>query len=590
MYQFLLKPERFNMYILSIHNGHDASVVLIRDGKILYYVQEERLNGIKHFGAALPMRALDQCFQTLNISQNDLGFIVVPGLHQIKEIDLLFHAQSSEKIDISSGETKFADKLRAMAVNAAGYFSYFNITDQMDFPVYRSTYPIKNKTRLLQINHHLSHAASAYYTSGFDECLVVTADGSGDGLSVTAWVGKAGELKPVIKIGRNGSLGFFYNIVTEALGWQISEGEGKTMGLAPYGNTNKIKGVLDFITPVYSDGRLVKPKFFGIFKSWKTDGTFHWHTPQSTKVKKLIDKYGRENIAAEAQRVLEEQMLNFITPWIKKLKIKKVAAAGGVFLNVKMNQRIWETGLLDDFFIYPDAGDAGLTIGAGLFAHYSILKNKYIPKRIKNTYWGKEYPDEEIEKILRLRKLKFTKYSDKSKLIEDTAKLLAKGKIVAWFQGKMEAGPRALGNRSILMDPRKAENKDIINQRVKFREGFRPFCPSMTKAAAKKYLINPTTGEFMIISFDVPKERVKDIPAVVHVDGTARPQIVTKSANSLYHQLIEEFGKLTGVPVLLNTSFNIKGQPVIEDPQTAIKCFYDTGLDYLVLGSFLLSK
>ncbi|MDP3973588.1 MAG: carbamoyltransferase C-terminal domain-containing protein [Candidatus Daviesbacteria bacterium] len=578
------------MYILGIHNSHDASVCLIKDGKIVYYIQEERLNGIKHFGPALPMHALDLCFETQKISQRDLDIIVIPGLHQIKDIKLLFHAQSSEKIDISSNETKFSDKLRAMAVNAAGYFSYLNITDQMDFPVYRPTYPIKSKTRLLQVNHHLSHAASTYYTSGFDECLVVTADGSGDGLSVTAWVGKAGELKPVIKIGRNGSLGFFYNIVTEALGWQISEGEGKTMGLAPYGTTNKTKGVLDFITPVYSDGRLVKPQFFGIFKSWKTDGTFHWHTPQSSKVKKLIDKYGRENIAAEAQRVLEEQMLNFVLPWIKRSGIKKVAAAGGVFLNVKMNQRIWESGLLDDFYIFPDAGDAGLTVGSGLFTNYSVLKNRYIPRRIKNTYWGKEYSDEEIEKILRLRKIKFTKYADKSKLIKDTAMFLAKGKIVAWFQGRMEAGPRALGNRSILMDPRKAENKDIINSRVKFREGFRPFCPSMTPEAAKKYLINPTSADFMIISFDVPKQLVQDIPAVVHVDRTARPQVVTKEANPLYFQLIDEFGKLTGVPVLLNTSFNIKGQPIIEDPQTAIKCFFDTGLDYLAFGNFLLKK
>lgn len=585
------------MYILGIHNGHDASVALIRDGEIIYYVQEERLNGIKHFGAALPLRALDLCFETLNISQNDLGLIVVPGLHQIKDIKLLFHAEKSEKIDISSDETKIPDTFRAMAVNAAGYFSYFNITDQMDFPVYRPTYPIKNKTRLLQINHHLSHAASTYYTSGFDECLVVTADGSGDGLSVTAWVGKAGELKPVIKIGRNGSLGFFYNIVTEALGWQISEGEGKTMGLAPYGNTNKTKDVLDFITPIYRDGRLVKPQFFGIFKSWKTDGTFHWHIPRSEIVKKLIDKYGRENIAAEAQRVLEEQMLNFVVPWIKKFNIKKLAAAGGVFLNVKMNQRIWETNLLDDFFIYPDAGDAGLTLGAALFTRYHVLKNerssstnKYIPERIKNTYWGRAYSDDEIEKMLSLRKVKYIKYADKSKLVKDTAKFLASGKIVAWFQGKMEAGPRALGNRSILMDPRKSENKDIINSRVKFREGFRPFCPSMTPEAAKKYLVNPTSAEFMIISFDVPNEVAKDIPAVVHVDGTARPQIVTKASNPLYYSLINEFGKLTGVPVLLNTSFNIKGQPIIENPVTAIKCFYDTGLDYLVIGNFILSK
>ncbi len=578
------------MYILSIHDGHDASVALIKNGEIVYYIQEERLNGIKHFGAALPMHALDLCFKEFGITQNDLEIIIVPGLHQIKDIKLLFHKNQTEKIDISSKKTKIGDSFRRVAVNAVSYLNYLNITNQTAFPVYRPTYPIKSKTRLVQVNHHLSHAASAYYTSGFDECLVVTADGSGDGLSMTAWIGKDGKLEPAIKIGRNGSLGFFYNIVTEALGWQVSEGEGKTMGLAPYGNTKKTKGLLDSFAPHFKEGKLIKPISFGILKSWKTDGTFHWHIPQADDVKKLIDKYGREDIAAESQRVLEDQMLNFLIPWIKKLNIKKVAAAGGVFLNVKMNQRIWETGLLEDLYVYPDAGDAGLTIGAGLFAHHSIMKNKYIPKRIKNTYWGKEYSDSGIEKILKLRKLKYTKYADKSKLIKDTAKLLANNKIVAWFQGKMEAGPRALGNRSILMDPRKSENKDIINQRVKFREGFRPFCPSMTPEAGKKYLINPTSAEFMIISFDVPKKVAAEIPAVVHVDGTARPQIVTKPANPLYYQLIEEFGKLTGVPVLLNTSFNIKGQPVIEDPQTAIKCFYDTGLDYLVLGSFLLEK
>lgn len=578
------------MYILGIHDGHDASVCLIKDGNIVYYIQEERLNGIKHFGVALPMRALDLCLKVNGITQNDLDIIAVPGLHQINNIKLLFHKDKSEKIDISSDQTKIPDAIRTLAINAVGYLGYLNIIDQTAFPVYRPSFPVPQKVRLLQINHHLSHAASAYYTSGFDECLVVTADGSGDALSSTIYFCKKGEMIPIIKIDRNGSLGFFYNIVTEALGWQISEGEGKTMGLAPYGDTRRTKGLLDEFAPFFKDGKLTKTINFGVLKSWKTDGTFHWHIPQADDVKKLVDKYGSENIAAEAQRVLEDQMLNFIVPWIKKLKIKKVAAAGGVFLNVKMNQRIWETGLLDDFFIYPDAGDAGLTIGAGLFTYYSVLKNKYIPKRIKNTYWGKEYSDETIEKILKLRKLKYTKYADKLKLVKDTAKLLANEAIVAWFQGKMEAGPRALGNRSILMDPRKSENKDIINSRVKFREGFRPFCPSMTPEAAKKYLINPTSSDFMIISFDVPKDKVKDIPAVVHVDGTARPQVVTKSANPLYHQLIDEFGKLTGVPVLLNTSFNIKGQPMIEDPQTAIKCFYDTGLDFLVIGSFILSK
>ncbi len=578
------------MYILSIHSGHDASLALIKDQDIVYYSQEERLNGIKHYGPGLPIHALEQCFKTFNITQNDLDAIVVPGLNQIKDIKLLFEANKTEKIDISSDSTKAGDKMRSIAVNAVGYLGYLNPTDQMGFPVYRPTFPIKSKTRVLQVNHHLSHAASAYYTSGFDECMVVTADGSGDGLSLTIWLAKGGQLTPVLKIGRNGSLGFFYNIVTEALGWQVSEGEGKTMGLASYGNTKKTVGILDKYAPIFENGQLKKGISLGLMSAWKTDGTFHWHFPQAGEVLKLIDKHGRENIAAEAQRVLEVQMLNFLVPWIKKLKVKKLAAAGGVFLNVKMNQRIWETGLLDDFYIYPDAGDAGLTIGAGLFAYYSVFQKSYTPKRIKNTYWGSEYSDEEIEKVLILRKVKYKKFKNKQELVKDSAKLLADGKIIAWFQGKMEAGPRALGDRSILMDPRKGSNKDIINSQVKFREGFRPFCPSMTPAAAKKYLVNPTSAEFMIISFDVPKDVQKDIAAVVHVDGTARPQVVTKEVNPLYHDLIEEFGKLTKVPVLLNTSFNIKGQPIIEDPQTAVKCFFDTGLDNLVLGNFLLSK
>lgn len=578
------------MNIIGIHDGHDASVALISDGNIKYYSQEERLNGIKHFGVALPMRSLDLCFETTGLNAGDIDAVVVPGLHQIRNLKALFRKKESEKIDINSTNSFIGDTLRKTAINLIGYMSYVNVLDQQGFPSYRSIYPLKEKTRLIQINHHLAHASSAYYTSGFDRCLVVTADGSGDGLSATVWLAEDGVMNPLIKIGRNGSLGFFYNAVTEALGWQVSEGEGKTMGLAPYGSTKKTHGVLDFITPVYKNGTLFKKIDFGIFTHWKTDGTFHWHIPQSVRVAELIKRYGRENIAAEAQKVLEEQMLNFVIPWVRKLNVRKIAAAGGVFLNVKLNQKIKESGAVDDLYVYPDAGDAGLTIGAGLFAHYSILNKKYVPKRILNTYWGKEYSDNEIEKILKLRKIKYRKYVSKLRLAKDTAKLLASGKIIAWFQGKMEAGPRALGNRSILMDPRKAENKDIINSQVKFREGFRPFCPSMTPEGAKRYLMNPSSAEFMIISFDVPKKVAGEISAVVHVDGTARPQVVSKIANPLYHQLIEEFGKLTGVPVLLNTSLNIKGQPMIMDPQTAIKCFYDTGLDYLVLGSFVLKK
>ncbi len=577
------------MYILGIHHGHDASVALIKDGKVIFYIQEERLAAIKHY-ANLPVRALDLCFKTTGIHPKDIDFVVVPGLGRIVEINRLLNISETVRYDdTSSDSTRFADWIRRIALELNGYFHYLNPLDTFGFPVYRSTYSLKASTKLYQINHHLCHAASAYYTSGFDRCLTVTSDGSGDALSATIWMAENGKLTPLTKIGRNGSLGFFYNIVTEALGWQIGEGEGKVMGLAPYGNTKKTKGVLEFITPHFHDGKLVKPRHFGFPSYWRADGLFHWHFSQSEIVKKLIDTYGRENIAAEAQRVLEEQMLNFVIPWIKRTGAENLAAAGGVFLNVKMNQRIWETNFLKKLYVYPDSGDAGLSVGAALYLHHR-LDHKYIPSKIMHTYWGPEYSDAVIEKTLKTRNLTYVKYKNIKQLIKNTASWLADGKIIGWFQGKMEAGPRALGNRSILMDPRKAENKDIINSRVKYREAFRPFCPSLLDTAAKKYLVNPVSPEFMIISFDVPKDKIKEIPAVVHVDGTARPQVVTKRLNPLYYQLIQEFGKITGVPVLLNTSFNIRGQPIVCTPADAIKCFYDTGLDYLILGRYLLKK
>jgi len=574
------------MYILGISKGHDASVALIKDGKIIFNCQEERLVGIKH-SYAIPVHALELCFKTTGTSIKDIDYISVPIVGKIPDITLLFHAKEAHTVSLSSQTNSTADLARKLILNSLGYLNIFN---RFGYPLYQKTYPLTKKTEILQVDHHASHAASAYYSSGFEKCLAVTADGVGAGLSLTAWLGEKGNLTPLIKIWRPGSLGFFYEIVTEALGWQVGEGEGKTMGLAPYGSTKKIKGVLDFLAPRYKDGKLVKPVNFGIATRWDVNGSTHFSYAISRRVKKLVDIYGPENIAAEAQRVLEEQMLNFIVPWIKKTNVRHVAAAGGVFLNVKMNQHLWETNLLDDFYPHADPGDGGNAAGAALYAYHAYLKKPYKPKRIENTYWGPAYTDEYIKQQLDIRNLSYTKIQNKKSLVSLAAKLLSEGKIVGWLQGKLESGPRALGNRSILMDPRRAENKDIINARVKYREGFRPFCPSMTDKAAKKYLMNSTKAEFMTISFNVPKDVQKDIPAVVHIDGTARPQVLKRFVNPLYYDLISEFGKLTGVPVLLNTSFNIKGMPIVCTPSDAIKCFYDTGLDYLIIGSFVLKK
>lgn len=572
-------------YVLGIHFGHDSSCSLVKDGKVVASVAEERFTQSKHYSLP-PIRALNYCLKSAGITIKEVDLIVFPSIARLMELEVILNLQKQSWIPGGAGEN----------TNDLSYYIRFFLIETMrllrkkliELPTYVKRYDASGK-EILHIEHHLAHAASAYYTSGFNEkSLVITADGSGDGLSTTVWVGERGKLSPLLKVGREGSLGAFYGTVTEALGWIVSDGEGKTMGLAPYGNTKKTKGKLDFICPRYEKGKLVKPYNWGWPAEWKDESADHWHFSAADKIKELADKYGKENIAAEAQRLLEKELLSFVKFWKGKTGINKAALSGGVFLNVKANQKILESGIFDDIFVFPDAGDSGVSAGAALYGYY--LKNPGTKiERMTNTYWGPSFTNEEIEQILKVRKLNYKKLSAK-KLPKEAAKLLAQGKIVGWFQGRMEAGPRALGSRSILMDPRKAENKDIINATVKYREAFRPFCPSILEEAALEYFEDAREAPFMIISFDVKKGYEKKIPAVTHVDGTARPQTVNKKQNYLYYELIKQFGRITGVPVVLNTSFNIKGKPIVCSPEDAIKCFYDTGIEYLFLGNFVLKK
>jgi carbamoyltransferase len=454
-------------------------------------------------------------------------------------------------------------------------------------PIYFRRFKAKNNLEVVHVEHHLAHAASSYYTSGItSKTIIVTSDGIGDGISIAVWRGSGGKIEPLYKVGSEGSLGSFYAAVTEALGWWAGDGEGKTMGLAPYGSFSKTKGVLGKFVSHFSNGRLLKPHNYGNPSCWPEKGAYHWHLPDSLEIKKLVDNFSREDIAAEAQRVIEEEMGDIIFSWLKREETRNICCAGGLFLNVKLNQRIWYSGKADKQHIFPNAGDGGLAAGAALYTYYNHTKEtEMVP--IDNVYWGPEFTDKDIEALLKERNLSY-KYCDD--ISSKTARLLSQGKIVGWFQGRMESGPRALGNRSILMSADKLENKDIINSRVKFREAFRPFCPSMISESAGDYLVNYREEPYMITSFDVRDGGRNRIPAVVHVDGTVRPQTVQKEVNPKYRDLIDKFGNLTGDPVLLNTSFNIKGDPIVCDPRQAIKCFYDTGLDALVLGNFLLIK
>lgn len=571
------------MYVLGVHVGHDSGAALVRDGEVLAAVSEERFTRIKHYDG-LPWRSVDYCLEAAGIQAHQVDVLAVPSRQMGSELRFLLHFDLDE---------------RQLAPNRAlrvGGYAWRRLRGRLPAPS-RDGALIRTPTYLrplemglvdfVPVAHHLAHAASAYYASGMEgETLVVTCDGIGDGVSLAVWLGDEGRLVPLMKEGPRGSLGWFYGVVTEALGWWHGDGEGKTMGLAPYGDSEKAKGCLDPILPLYEDGRLAKGHDFGPPARWTEAGASHWHLSDAAYIQQQVAEYGKEHVAAEAQRLLEKEMLGIVRSWLGRFGTTQLACSGGVFLNVKLNQRIWDSGLVARQFIYPNAGDAGLAVGAALYG-YHLRSGDTTLHPLRHAYSGPEFSNEEIERVLEVRKILGRRSED---IAAECALLLAEGAIVGWMQGRMEYGPRALGARSILMDPRRPENKDIINARVKYREPFRPFCPSLVAEALDDYLRNARADPYMITSFDVRPERWNEIPAVVHVDGTVRPQVVDRSVNEKYWRLIHRFGQITGIPVILNTSMNVKGEPIVCTPHDAVTCFFGTGMDYLAIGDWLVRK
>lgn len=562
------------MNVLGIHIGHDSSVALVRDGKIVADVAEERFQRVKHY-CGLPIRALDYCLRSQNLTMADMDVVAIPTMYSVPDLNFLLDLKGDR------GE-RMTRKRRALEFAR----EIMNKPD-MKPPLYIRRFPMASRTELVHVEHHLAHAASAYYTSGTrDKQLIVTIDGAGDGVSVGLWRGQNGRIERLQTFNGSGSVGWFYSNVTEALGWWHGDGEGKTMGLAPYGDYAKCRGVLDKFTPKYVNGELVEGHDFGRSCYWNESGAMQWHFDEAYEICDLIHKYGREHIAAEAQRVLEEQVKNIVFPWMAREQTRNVSTAGGVMLNVKLNQRLWESGCIALHHTYPNAGDSGLAVGAALYAYYQANPRAPIYP-IEHLYWGPEYSAEDIEKALKLRRLEYRRVDDVERY---AAARLAEGKIVAWFQGRMESGPRALGARSILMSANAPENKDTINARVKFREAFRPFCPSILWEKKDDYLEKARDEFFMITSFTCKPGKRAAVPAVVHADHTLRPQTVKQDFNPRFWNLINEFGALTDEYLLLNTSFNIMGEPIVNHPHEAIRCFYDNGLDVLVLDNFVLEK
>lgn len=565
------------MNILGVRVGHDASAALVIDGKIVADVAEERFSRTKN-DTSFPLKSIQYCLDFAGISSSDVDVLAIPTSHLQEEITVFF--------DIPEAVLKKAVSFKSTVKNITKKI-FVRSSPSMVLPLYQKRFVLSEKCSIEFIEHHLAHAASACYTSGLDlseKALVITMDGSGDNTSVAAWRCQNNIITNLVRYNGTASLGWFYANCTEALGWRHGCEEWKVMGLAPYGTP--APGLLDGFHPVFENGELVKPYNFGSFGRWKDHGANHYHGKDSYQISKICTKVKREDFAAEVQRISEEQAFNFILPWLARENTKHLLCAGGFFMNVKFNQKMWYKNVLDTQWIYPNPGDAGLAVGACLRAYY-VRNPSHKPPRLDTLYLGPSFNDREIQEILQERAIEYKYFDDIEKV---TAKYLSKNYVIGWFQGRMESGPRALGNRSILMSPLNKGNKDIINSKVKYREAFRPFCPSILDVSYDKYLKSPRDEFFMVSSFDANEQHIDKIPAVIHEDSTARPQKVTEQNNSRYYALIKEFGKLSGENVLLNTSFNIKGEPIVCNPREAIKCFYDTGIDVLVMGNYLIKK
>jgi carbamoyltransferase len=437
------------------------------------------------------------------------------------------------------------------------------------------------KARMRFVDHHLAHALSAYSFSGFNDAAVVVMDGRGAWEATSIWQGRDGRLEHVLTIPFPDSVGYFYSEFTEYLGFQRNSDEWKVMGLAPYGKpgvdlrafieaeaapykVNARKLVANGAAPFAEMVRLFGPR----------------RVPESE-----IDEWHKD-VAYAVQDACEVAMMSVVKMAVEKTKSRNVCLAGGVALNSKANGKIVASGLVDKFFVQPAASDDGVALGAAL-APYLDGGGRLPMKAMRHAYLGPEFDDEAIENALRTYKLKCTRLSD---VAAGAAELLSNGKILGWFQGRMEFGPRALGSRSILADPRDPEMNAKVNNAVKFREWWRPFAPSMKKEAAAEYLESASDSPFMILTAQVRAEKRAVIPSVTHVDGSARPQTVEKEINPLYWRLIDEFGKRTGVPVVMNTSFNLRGEAIVHTPTDAIRTFFSSGMDALVIGSFLVEK
>lgn len=584
---------------------HDSASTLVVNGEIVAAVQEERFTRIKH-DASFPRFAIEYVLEEAGLRTADLTAIVFYEKPFIKFERLLetYHAFAPKGLGsfIKAMPVWVKDKLFMKKMLK----EEIRKTGQFNCPIW---FP----------EHHLSHAASAFYPSPFEEAAILTIDGVGEWATTTIGHGKGNEIEILEELHFPHSVGLLYSAFTYYTGFKVTSGEYKLMGLAPYGIQGKQTSlfkekILSHLVDVRPDGSIIlNMAYFQYATGLRMTHNRKWEQlfgiPPREPESPLTQDY--MNMALAIQEVTEDIVLKMARHTKDITGCSNLALAGGVALNCVANGKLLKTGLFDNIWIQPAAGDAGGSAGAALAGWHTGLareRTPRLPDQMKGSYLGPEYDDKEIKKTIDKYQAKAEFHPDFSALCHQTASLLSNGAVVGWFQGRMEFGPRALGNRSILGDARHPEMQRKLNLKIKYREGFRPFAPAVTAEKCNEYFGLGTASPYMLLVAPVNESRRKncndceldlferlyqlrsDIPAVTHIDYSARVQTVHPETNPRFHELLKTFGEITGYEVLVNTSFNVRGEPIVCTPDDAYRCFMSTEMDYLVIGNFFFRK
>jgi carbamoyltransferase len=582
------------MNILGINAYHgNASAAIVCDGQLIAAVEEERFNRVK-YAAGFPAAAIRYCLKEAGLTLSNIDHVAVPRNPYARLGTKLWYAIrmpsfARERLRVIS---KFTDIPEALA----GAFD---------------SDPAKLKAAFHRVEHHQAHLASSFFVSPFDDAALLSADGLGDFASSMWGVGRGNRMEIENAIAFPHSLGLYYSAVTQYLGFLKFGDEYKVMGLAAYGSPENMDAFRDFIRFSPNGGEFGFRLGLDYFTHHKTGPEMSWAESDKTPVqgKMFSDAMGKRlgtpprapeepleqrhrNLAASLQARLEEVYLGMLKKLAAKTNSKAVCLSGGVAFNCVANGKIFDHTPFERVYVHPAAGDAGLAVGAAFYVWHQRL-GKPRSFVMEHAYWGPGFSQEELRSAVRASAVSSGGYTltelPDAELMRRTAEVIAEGKILGWYQGRAEWGPRALGNRSIVADPRRPEMKEILNQRIKHREIFRPFAPSILAEKTGEWFEKSHPSPFMTLAYSVRPEKQAKIPAPTHVDGTGRLQTVTAQSNARYHALITEFERQTGVPVVLNTSFN-DNEPIVCRPEEALDCFLRTRMDALVLGNYLITR